>query len=170
MTTTHYWKNRHFVPVGNPHLYRISNRYKSSGTNERTHLYRVVTSPGTIVFYTVSLILPSFYSFFSFLFFSFLFYVSYISSTNYNKIQLIHLTKIITRFTIVYLQESSHKSQSRINKITSISHIFHKINTKIITSSQNHQTVPPGLHSRPPRWRPPACAPLVQSLPVLQGE
>jgi hypothetical protein len=80
MTTTHYWKSD-IVPVGNPHLYRVSNQYKPFGTNERTHLYRVVTSLGTSVFYTISLILPSFHSLFSFLF-----YISYISSTNYNKI------------------------------------------------------------------------------------
>jgi hypothetical protein len=30
-----------FVPVGNPHLYRVSNRYKASWTNVGRHLYQL---------------------------------------------------------------------------------------------------------------------------------
>jgi hypothetical protein len=33
-------EKRPFVPVGNPHLYQVSNRYKPSGTNVVKHLYR----------------------------------------------------------------------------------------------------------------------------------
>jgi hypothetical protein len=98
--------------------------------------------------------------------------------------------QITTRFTRFIPQKSPHDSQSYIyknqhsnhshectksqQKSPQQSHVLHKINTKIITSSQNHQIEPPNLHHGPsrrtaPARHPPPCAPLVQFLPVLQG-
>jgi hypothetical protein len=38
--TIHYRKKRSFVPVKNPHLYQLLDRYRFSGTNKGTQLYR----------------------------------------------------------------------------------------------------------------------------------
>jgi hypothetical protein len=48
-------EKRSFVPVYNPHLYRLLNRYKFFGTNNVMHLYRVESRPGTNVFCPISL-------------------------------------------------------------------------------------------------------------------
>jgi hypothetical protein len=42
-------ERRPFVPVQNPHLYRVLNQYKPSGTNMVEHLYRAEPRPGTNV-------------------------------------------------------------------------------------------------------------------------
>jgi hypothetical protein len=115
------------------------------------------------VFGLVGLIQPSFPSiFFSFLFSLFFFLFSHlISSTNHNKIHKIHLTKITTQFIIIYLQESSHESQSWIQKITTkialritCSHNQHKNHHKFIESPKSAY---PRV-SEPTSWRAGGCS------------
>jgi hypothetical protein len=123
-------------------------------------------------FDAVSLIRPSFPLPFPFIF-SFLFLIS---SQSHQQ--------ITTRFTRFISHKSPHNSQlysyknqhsnhshefnNHNKKSPQQSHVLHKINIKMTTSSRNHQIEPPGLHPGPTASdcaRPPALRSCAGALP-----